>query len=105
MLIVQGNYRIDPQGVLSIKVDSPTSHDDAFKSDGEWFGPYRRLLTADQVATELGNTGFVIQSQRTMEQKDPHKPMLMQIRGATYLLNRTEMIKALELRITRMDAG
>jgi SAM-dependent methyltransferase len=80
-LIVKGNYRIDPQGVLSIKVDSPTGHDDAFKSDSEWFAPYRRLLMADQVATELRNTGFVIQSQRTMEQKDPRKPMLIQIRA------------------------
>jgi 2-polyprenyl-3-methyl-5-hydroxy-6-metoxy-1,4-benzoquinol methylase len=80
-LIVKGNYRIDPQGVLSIKVDNPAGQDDAFQSDSEWFGPYRRLLTADQVATELGNTGFVIQSQRTMEQKDPRKPMLMQIRA------------------------
>jgi 2-polyprenyl-3-methyl-5-hydroxy-6-metoxy-1,4-benzoquinol methylase len=80
-LIVKGNYRIDPQGVLSIKVDNPTDHADAFQSDGEWFAPHRRLLTADQVATELGNIGFVIQSQSTMEQKDPRKPMLMQIRA------------------------
>ena len=80
-LIVQGNYRIDPQGVLSIKVDSPTGHDDAFQSDSEWFAPYRRLLTADQVATELGDIGLLIQSQRTMEQKDSRKPMLMQIRA------------------------
>jgi 2-polyprenyl-3-methyl-5-hydroxy-6-metoxy-1,4-benzoquinol methylase len=80
-LIVKGNYRIDPQGVLSIKVDGPAGHDDAFESDSEWFAPYRRLLTADQMPTELRNTGFVIQSQRTMEQKDPRKPMLMQIRA------------------------
>jgi 2-polyprenyl-3-methyl-5-hydroxy-6-metoxy-1,4-benzoquinol methylase len=80
-LIVKGNYRIDPQGVLSIKVDDATGHDDAFKSDNEWFAPYRRLLTADQVATELRNNGFVIQSQRTVEQKDPRKPMLIQIRA------------------------
>ena len=80
-LIVKGNYRIDPQGVLSIKVDDPAGHDDAFKSDSEWFAPYRRLLTADQVATELRSIRFVIQSQRTMEQKDPRKPMLMQIRA------------------------
>ena len=80
-LIVQGNYQIDSQGVLSIKVDDPTGHDDAFKSDNEWFAPYRRLLTADQVASELRDSGFVIQSQRTMEQKDPRKPMLMQIRA------------------------
>jgi SAM-dependent methyltransferase len=80
-LIVKGNYRIDPQGVLSIKVDSPAGHDDAFESDSEWFAPYRRLLTADQVATELRNTGFVTQSQRAIEQKDPRKPMLLQIRA------------------------
>jgi 2-polyprenyl-3-methyl-5-hydroxy-6-metoxy-1,4-benzoquinol methylase len=80
-LIVKGNYRIDPQGVLSIKVDSRTGHDDAFESDNEWFAPYRRLLAADQVATELRDAGFVIESQRAMEQKDPRKPMLMQIRA------------------------
>lgn len=80
-LIVKGNYRIDPQGVLSIKVDSPMGHDDAFQSGGEWFAPYRRLLTADQVAAELGNAGFVVQSQRAMEQKDPRKPMLLRIRA------------------------
>jgi len=80
-LSVKANYRIDPQGVLTIKVDSAAGHDDAFQSDGEWFGPYRRLLTANRVATELGNNGLVIQSQGTMEQKDPRKPMLMQIRA------------------------
>ena len=68
-LIIKGNYRIDSQGVLSIKVDSPSGHDDAFESDGEWFAPYRRLLTADQMASELRHSGLVIQSQRTMEQK------------------------------------
>jgi 2-polyprenyl-3-methyl-5-hydroxy-6-metoxy-1,4-benzoquinol methylase len=81
-LIVKGNYRIDPQGVLSIKVDDPAGHDDAFKSDGEWFAPYRRLLTADQVLTELRGADFAIQSQRAMEQKDPRKPMLIQIRAS-----------------------
>ena len=91
-LIVQGNYRIDPQGVLSIKVDSPTGHDEAFQSGSEWFAPYRRLLTADQVATELRNTGFVIQSQRMLEQKDPRKPILMQIRvGRRRWLNWSRM--------------
>lgn len=80
-LVVQGNYRVDPAGVLSIKIDSPTGREDAFRSHDEWFAPYRRLLTADQLAAELGKTGFVIQSQRTMEQKDPRKPMLMQIRA------------------------
>jgi 2-polyprenyl-3-methyl-5-hydroxy-6-metoxy-1,4-benzoquinol methylase len=81
-LVVKGNYRIDPQGVLSIKVEDPTGRDNAFESDGEWFAPYRRLLTADQVGTELRNTGFAIQSQRAMEQKDPRKPMLIQIRAS-----------------------
>lgn len=80
-LVIKGNYRIDPEGVLSIKVDGPSGHENAFQSDGEWFAPYRRLLTADQVASELGDIGFVIQSQRTMEQKDPRKPMLLQIRA------------------------
>jgi 2-polyprenyl-3-methyl-5-hydroxy-6-metoxy-1,4-benzoquinol methylase len=80
-LVIKGNYRIDREGVLSIKVDSPTGHDDAFESDGEWFAPYRRLLAEDQLATELRNHGFVIQSQHAMEQKDPRKPMLIQIRA------------------------
>ena len=78
---MKGNYRIDQEGVLSIKVDNSTGHDDAFESDSEWFAPYRRLLTADQVATELRNTGFVIRFQRAIEQKDPRKPILMQIRA------------------------
>jgi 2-polyprenyl-3-methyl-5-hydroxy-6-metoxy-1,4-benzoquinol methylase len=85
-LIVQGNYRIDPQGVLSIKVDDPAGRDGAFESDNQWFAPYRRLLTADQVASELRNSGFVIHSQRTMEQKDPRKPMLIQIRAGCALV-------------------
>ena len=80
-LVIKGNYRIDPQGVLSIKVEDAAGHDDAFQSDGEWFAPYRRLLTADQVLTELRNSGFTIQSQRAIEQKDLRKPMLMQIRA------------------------
>jgi 2-polyprenyl-3-methyl-5-hydroxy-6-metoxy-1,4-benzoquinol methylase len=80
-LVVQGNYRIDPQGVLSIKLDDPTGHEGVFKSDSGWFAPYRRLLTADQVAKELRNSGFAIQSQRAIAQKDPRKPMLMQIRA------------------------
>ena len=80
-LVVQGNYRIDPQGVLSIKVEAPSGHDDAFRSDGEWFAPYRRLLTAEQVAAELAQAGFVVHHQHVMAQKDPRKPMLMQIRA------------------------
>jgi hypothetical protein len=81
-LIVKGNYRIDSQGVLSIKVDDPTGHDNAFASDGQWFAPHRRLLRANQVEAELGSAGFAIQSQRAIEQKDPRKPMLMQIRAS-----------------------
>jgi len=80
-LIVGANYRFDPQGVLSIKVDDPAGHDGAFASGSEWFAPYRRLLSADQVATELGDAGFAIQSHRAVEQKDPRKPMLMQVRA------------------------
>jgi len=80
-LIVKGNYRIDPQGVLAIKAEDGGGRDDAFQSEGEWFVPYRRLLTAEQVAAELGDAGFVIHFQRAMEQKDSRKPMLMQIRA------------------------
>ena len=81
-LVVGANYRIDPQGVLSIRVDDPAGHDGAFTSGGEWFAPYRRLLSADQVAGELADAGFAIRSHRALEQKDPRKPMLMQIRAA-----------------------
>jgi 2-polyprenyl-3-methyl-5-hydroxy-6-metoxy-1,4-benzoquinol methylase len=80
-LIVGPKYRIDADGVLSIKVDDPAGHDGAFASDSEWFAPYRRLLSSDQMATELGDAGFAIQFQRAVEQKDPRKPMLMQIRA------------------------
>lgn len=80
-LIVGANYRIDARGVLSIKVDDPAGHAGVFRSGSEWFAPYRRLLTADQVLTELGDAGFAIQSQRAVGQKDPRKPMLMQIRA------------------------
>ena len=45
-----------------------------------------RLLTADQLLTELSVAGFTIHSHRAIEQKDPRKPMLMQIR-AGYRLN------------------
>jgi len=81
-LVVQGNYRIDADGVLSIKVDDATGRDGAFESEGAWFAPYRRLLTADRVAAELRDAGFVIQSQCAKGQKDPCKPMLVQIRAA-----------------------
>lgn len=81
-LIVGANYRIDPHGVLSIKVDDPANHQSAFTVDGQWFAPYRRLLTADQVQTELHNAGFSILSRRPAEQNDPRKPMLLQIRAA-----------------------
>ena len=80
-LVVGANYRFDVQGVLSIKVDDPAGHDGAFTSGSEWFAPYRRLLSADQLASELGAAGFAIQSKRATAQKDPRKPMLMQIRA------------------------
>jgi 2-polyprenyl-3-methyl-5-hydroxy-6-metoxy-1,4-benzoquinol methylase len=80
-LVVQGNYRIDARGVLSIRVDDPAGHDGAFASDGQWFTPYRRLLTAAQVAGELGEAGLAIRFERAMAQKDPRKPMLMQVRA------------------------
>lgn len=78
-LIVGVNYRIDPQGVLSIKMDDPAGHDGAFNSNGEWFAPYRRLLTAEQITKELRAHGFSIRSERAIGQKDARKPMLMQI--------------------------
>jgi 2-polyprenyl-3-methyl-5-hydroxy-6-metoxy-1,4-benzoquinol methylase len=80
-LVVSANYRIDTEGVLAIKVDDPAEHDGAFASGNEWFAPYRRLLTAGQMAAELGDAGFAIRSQCALEQKDPRKPMLMQIRA------------------------
>lgn len=80
-LIVGANYRIDLRGVLSIKVDDPAGHEGAFMSGSEWFAPYRRLLAAEQVETELRDAGFAIQSHRAVEQKDPRKPMLMQVRA------------------------
>ncbi len=79
-LVVKGNYRIDSRGVLSIKVDEPSGHDGACMSDCESFAPYRRLHSAEQVIRELGDSGFAIQFRRAVEQKDPRKPMLMQIR-------------------------
>jgi len=84
-LIVGANYRIDRRGVLSIKVDNPAGHEGVFTSGSEWFAPYRRLLTAEQVEAELRDAGFAIQSQRAVEQKDPRKPMLMQIRAGHQL--------------------
>jgi 2-polyprenyl-3-methyl-5-hydroxy-6-metoxy-1,4-benzoquinol methylase len=81
-LIVGANYRLDSHCVLSIKVDDPAGHDGAFTSSGAWFAPHRRLLSADQVTAELRDSGFAIQSQRTVEQKDPRKPMLMQVRAS-----------------------
>jgi 2-polyprenyl-3-methyl-5-hydroxy-6-metoxy-1,4-benzoquinol methylase len=80
-LIIGANYRIDPKGVLSIKVDDPAGREGAFTSDSEWFAPYRRLLTGGQVAAELGDAGFAIQFQRAVEQQDPRKPNLMLIRA------------------------
>jgi 2-polyprenyl-3-methyl-5-hydroxy-6-metoxy-1,4-benzoquinol methylase len=80
-LVVGASYRFDARCVLSIKVDDPTGHEGAFTSDGEWFAPYRRLLSADQLVAELGEAGLVIRSRRVVEQKDTRKPMLMQIRA------------------------
>ena len=80
-LIVGANYRIDARGVLSIKVDDPAGHEGAFPSGNDWFAPHRRLLTAEQVTTELVEAGFTIQFQRGVEQKDPRKPMLLQMRA------------------------
>ncbi len=80
-LVVGATYRFDARCVLSIKVDDPAGHEGAFASGSEWFAPYRRLLTEKQVVTELGDAGFAIQSHRAVEQKDPRKPMLMQVRA------------------------
>ncbi len=80
-LVVKGNYRIDEQGVLSIKVDDPAGVDGTFESDGEWFAPHRRLRTAEQLLAELTDAAFVIHSQNARQQSDPRKPMLMRIRS------------------------
>jgi 2-polyprenyl-3-methyl-5-hydroxy-6-metoxy-1,4-benzoquinol methylase len=80
-LIVGANYRFDPQCVLSIKVDDPAGHEGVFMSGNEWFAPYRRLRSADQILTELCDAGFAIQFHREVEQKEPRKPMLMQVRA------------------------
>ncbi len=80
-LIVGANYRVDDRGVLSIKVDDPAGREGAFMSGDEWFAPYRRLLTSEQVARELEDAGFTVQFQRAVEQKDPRKPMLLQLRA------------------------
>ncbi|MBS0198467.1 MAG: class I SAM-dependent methyltransferase [Planctomycetes bacterium] len=79
-LVVAGNYRIDAEGVLSIKVEGP-GIDGAFMVGDEWFAPYRRLRTAAQMAAELADAGFVVQFQRVTSQADARKPMLMQIRA------------------------
>jgi ActR/RegA family two-component response regulator len=71
----------DAQGVLSIKVDDPACHEGAFASGSQWFAPYRRLHSADRLATELRDVGLAIRSQRAVKKKDPRKPMLMQIRA------------------------
>jgi SAM-dependent methyltransferase len=80
-LLVGPKYRIDGQGVLSIKLDEPAGHEGAFTSDGDWFAPYRRLLTEGCMLTELGDAGFAIQSHHAITQNDPRKPMLLQIRA------------------------
>jgi hypothetical protein len=81
-LVVGANYRHDARGVLSIKVDDPASYEGAFASGSEWFAPYRRIMSADQVLRELGDAGFAVQHHREVAQKDLRKPMLMQIRAA-----------------------
>jgi 2-polyprenyl-3-methyl-5-hydroxy-6-metoxy-1,4-benzoquinol methylase len=81
-LVVGANYRMDARGVLAIKVDDPTGREGVFQAGSEWFAPYRRLLTAEQAETELGDAGFAIQFRRAVEQQDPHKPMLMQVRAS-----------------------
>jgi len=80
-MIIGPNYRIDSRGVLSIKVDDAAGHDNTFTSGGEWFAPYRRLLSSEQLATELADADFTIHSRGALEQKDPCKPMLMQVRA------------------------
>lgn len=80
-LVVAGNYRIDAEGVLSIKVEDPPRVEGAFESDGAWFAPYRRLRTAEQMVSELAAAGFEVRFQRAIGQKDARKPMLMQVRA------------------------
>lgn len=80
-LIVGANYRLDARGILSIRVEDPADLAGVFRSGSEWFAPYRRLRTAEQVAAELGDAGFAIQFQRALAQEDPRKPMLMQLRA------------------------
>lgn len=83
-LVVAGNYRIGPRGVLSIRVDAADSVDGALKWENEWFAPYRRLRSADGMVAELAEAGFVVQSQRSLEQGDSRKPMLMQVQAALH---------------------
>jgi len=80
-LAIGAKYRIDEQCVLSIAVDDPAEHNGAFESDGMWFAPYRRLLTAEMMLAQLQAAGFTILSQRPIAQADPRKPMLFQIRA------------------------
>jgi 2-polyprenyl-3-methyl-5-hydroxy-6-metoxy-1,4-benzoquinol methylase len=80
-LLVGANYRFDAQCVLSIKVADPAGREDAFASGSAWFAPYRRLLTSDQVVTELEQAGFEIQFRRAVAQADGRKPKLMQVRA------------------------
>lgn len=81
-LVVAGKYRIDPRGLLTIAVDEPGEVDGAQQEDGQWFVPYRRLLTETQVTAGLEEVGFRITHRRTTAQADTRKPMLMQIRAA-----------------------
>ena len=79
--VAGANYRFDAKYVLSIKVEDPAGAVGAFSSDGQWFAPYRRILPMEQVLAELDDAGFVVHFHREVEQQDPRKPMLMQIRA------------------------
>ena len=81
-LVVAGKYRIDARGVLSIAAEEPGGVEGEFQEDGQWFTPHRRLLTQEQVASELRDAGFEIRHQQASAQADSRKPMLMQIRAS-----------------------
>ena len=81
-LVVAGNYQLDVQGVLSIKVDSHGGIDGVYRSGNDWFAPYRRLRTAERFVAELASSGFEVQFRREALQTDARKPMLMQVRAS-----------------------
>jgi 2-polyprenyl-3-methyl-5-hydroxy-6-metoxy-1,4-benzoquinol methylase len=84
-LAVAGNYQLDVQGVLSIKVDSHGGIDGVYRSGNDWFAPYRRLRTAERFVAELESSGFEVQFRREALQADVRKPMLMQVRASRRL--------------------